>query len=44
MKILMAMDLMARSDRALARSFLLSRKFDASLGIVHVVDENQPGI
>ena len=43
MKILVASDLTARSDRALARAFLLARELSAGLDVLHVVDENLPG-
>ncbi len=41
-KILLATDFSERSDRALRRATLLARQFDASLVIVHVVDDDQP--
>lgn len=42
-KILVATDFSERSDRALRRATLLARRFGASLAIVHVVDDDQPG-
>jgi len=42
MKILAASDLTARSDRALARAFLLAREHEAELRIAHVVDAELP--
>lgn len=41
-KILLATDFSERSDRALRRATLLAREFNASLSIVHVVDDDQP--
>lgn len=41
-KILVATDFSERSDRALRRATLLARQFDATLSIVHVVDDDQP--
>ena len=42
MRILVASDLTARSDRALARGFLLARETGAELLILHVVDRDLP--
>ena len=42
MRILVATDLTARSDRALARGFLLARQLDAELRVLHVVDADLP--
>ncbi len=42
MRILVATDLTARSDRALARGFLLARQLDAELRVLHVVDAGLP--
>lgn len=42
MKILLASDLSARSDRAIDRAFLLARELSAEVRVVHVVDENLP--
>jgi nucleotide-binding universal stress UspA family protein len=42
MRILVATDLTARSDRAIARGFLLARELDAELRIVHIVDDQLP--
>jgi len=42
MRILVASDLTARSDRALARGFLLARQLDADLRVLHVVDADLP--
>jgi len=42
MRILVASDLTARSDRALARGFLLARQLDADLRVLHVVDACLP--
>jgi nucleotide-binding universal stress UspA family protein len=42
MRILVASDLTARSDRALARGFLLARQLDADLCVLHVVDADLP--
>lgn len=41
-KILVATDFSERSDRALRRASLLARQFEATLGLVHVVDDDQP--
>jgi nucleotide-binding universal stress UspA family protein len=41
-KIMLATDFSERSDRALRRATLLARQFEASLSIVHVVDDDQP--
>ena len=41
-KILLATDFSERSDRALRRATLIARQFDASLSIVHAVDDDQP--
>jgi universal stress protein E len=41
-KIMMATDLSARSDRALARAVSLARVLGAELDVVHVVDEDLP--
>jgi len=41
-KILLATDFSERSDRALRRATLLARQFDASLTLIHVVDDDQP--
>lgn len=40
--LLSATDLSHRSDRALERAALLAGQFDASLDILHVVDDDQP--
>lgn len=40
--IMLATDFSERSDRALRRATLLAEEFDASLSIVHVVDDDQP--
>jgi nucleotide-binding universal stress UspA family protein len=42
MKILIASDLTARSDRALARGFRLADELDAELRVLHVVDGSLP--
>ena len=42
MRILVASDLTARSDRAMARAVLLARQLDAELRIVHIVDDELP--
>ena len=39
---MLATDFSERSDRALRRATLLARRFDASLSLVHVVDDDQP--
>ncbi|MBI2740110.1 MAG: universal stress protein [Rhodospirillales bacterium] len=41
-KILVATDLSARADRAIRRATLLAKKFEASLHLVHVVDDDRP--
>lgn len=41
-KILVATDFSERSDRALRRAMLLARQFEASVTLVHVVDDDQP--
>lgn len=41
-KLLIATDLSARSDRALRRAVVLADRLDASLEIVHVIDEAVP--
>lgn len=41
-KILVATDFSVRSDRAVRRATLLAKEFDASLCLVHVVDDDQP--
>jgi len=41
-KIMVATDFSERSDRALRRATLLARQFDASILLVHVVDDDQP--
>ena len=41
-KILVATDLSARADRAIRRATLLAIKFEASLHLVHVVDDDRP--
>ncbi|AJE46752.1 universal stress protein [Celeribacter indicus] len=41
-KILVATDFSERSDRALRRAVLLARRVGAELGLVHVVDDDQP--
>jgi nucleotide-binding universal stress UspA family protein len=40
--IMVATDFSERSDRALRRATLLARQFDASILLVHVVDDDQP--
>ncbi len=42
MRILVASDLTARSDRALARGFLLARQLDSELRVLHVVNARLP--
>jgi len=42
MNIMMATDFSERSDRALRRTTLLARRFEASMTLVHVVDDDQP--
>ena len=42
MRILVASDLTARSDRAMARGFLLARQLEAELRIMHIVDDELP--
>lgn len=42
MRILVASDLSARSDRAVARGFVLARELQATLRILHVVDADLP--
>jgi nucleotide-binding universal stress UspA family protein len=42
MRILIASDLTARSDRAFTRGFLLAQQLDAELRVLHVVDANLP--
>jgi len=42
MRILVASDLTARSDRALARGFLLAKELEGSLHVLHVVDASLP--
>jgi nucleotide-binding universal stress UspA family protein len=42
-KILVATDLSARSDRAIRRATILAKKFQASLHLLHVVDDDRPG-
>jgi nucleotide-binding universal stress UspA family protein len=39
---MVATDFSERSDRALRRATLLARQYAASLGLVHVVDDDQP--
>lgn len=41
-KFLMATDLSARSDRAVERAVMLAQEHDASLTIVHVIDDELP--
>jgi nucleotide-binding universal stress UspA family protein len=41
-KILVATDLSARSDRAIRRATILAKKFEASLHLLHVVDDDRP--
>jgi len=41
-RILVATDLSARSDRAIRRATMLARKIEASLHLVHVVDDDKP--
>lgn len=41
-KIMLATDFSERSDRAFRRATLLARQFDASLTIVHAVDDDRP--
>lgn len=40
--IMVATDFSERSDRALRRATLLARQFDASMTLIHVVDDDQP--
>jgi nucleotide-binding universal stress UspA family protein len=40
--IVVATDFSTRSDRALRRATLLARQLDATLALVHVVDDDQP--
>lgn len=42
-KILVATDFSVRSDRAIRRAVLLAKTFDASIWLVHVVDDDQSG-
>lgn len=42
MRILIATDLTARSDRALARAFALAQEMRSALSVVHIVDEDLP--
>jgi nucleotide-binding universal stress UspA family protein len=42
LNILVATDLSARSDRALARGFLLAKELNGTLSILHVVDDKLP--
>lgn len=42
MRILVASDLTARSDRAMARGFLLAHQLNAHIRILHVVDSGLP--
>lgn len=42
MRILVASDLTARSDRAIARGFQLARQLNAELRLLHVVDADLP--
>jgi nucleotide-binding universal stress UspA family protein len=41
-RLIVATDFSERSDRALRRATLLARQYAASLGLVHVVDDDQP--
>ena len=41
--ILVATDSSSRSDRAVRRATLLAKELGASLSLVHVVDDDQPG-
>ena len=41
-KIMVATDFSERSDRALRRATLLARQFEATMQLVHVVDDDQP--
>ncbi len=41
-KIMVATDFSERSDRALMRAKLLARQFNATITLVHVVDDDQP--
>lgn len=41
-KIMVATDFSERSDRALRRATLLARQFEATILLVHVVDDDQP--
>lgn len=41
--IMVATDFSERSDRALRRATLLGRQFEATILLVHVVDDDQPG-
>ncbi|RIK93928.1 MAG: universal stress protein [Proteobacteria bacterium] len=41
-KILVATDFSERSDRAIRRAVLLAKKFDSTLSIVHVIDDDRP--
>lgn len=40
--IMVATDFSERSDRALRRATLLARQFEATMLLVHVVDDDQP--
>ncbi|MCY6380763.1 universal stress protein [Hoeflea prorocentri] len=40
--IMLATDFSERSDRALRRATLLAEQFNASLSIIHIVDDDQP--
>lgn len=41
-KIMVATDFSERSDRAVRRAALLARQFDATIVLIHVVDDDQP--
>jgi len=41
-KILVATDFSERSDRAIRRGILLAKSFDASITLVHAIDNDQP--
>jgi len=40
--ILVATDFSARSDRAIRRAILLAKRFDATISLVHVIDDDKP--
>ncbi len=41
-KILVATDFSSRSDRAIRRSTVLAKRIEASISLIHVVDDDQP--